>query len=315
MRSSTYGRRASNHTLASLTLLALVAAAPLAACSRPASAAETAPVTATGLQIQSSDYAADRAAFHSKLLYQGPSPQAEPMPAPPAGVSAVRFPSAGRELVAWVGMPDQRSAHMPVVIFLHGGFAFGLDDYQMAEPFRQAGYVVVTPILRGEDGQAGGFSMFYDEVDDVLAATDFVSRQAWADGSHIFLAGHSVGGTMAMLSGMASSRFRAVAAFSGSPDQIAFTEGQPWSRIVPFDRADPKELQLRSPLAYPGSFKSPTRLFYGTQEAYFRTSTQQLAALAKKAGRDVEAQEFEGDHFGAVPAEIKAAIAFFRSKS
>ena len=40
----------------------------------------------------------------------------------------------------------------------------------MAQPYRDAGYIVMIPILRGENGQPGFYTMFYDEVDDVLGA-------------------------------------------------------------------------------------------------------------------------------------------------
>jgi hypothetical protein len=113
-----------------------------------------------------------------------------------------------------------------------------------------------------------------------------------------------------MLAGMASSRFRAVAAFSGSPDQIAFAKA--WSQIVPFDRGNPLELELRSPLAYASSLKSPTRLFHGAQEN--GGSTRAMASLAQRAGLDVEAIQVPGDHFSAVPEEIQRSIAFFRGQ-
>jgi hypothetical protein len=72
-------------------------------------------------------------------------------------------------LKAWIIEPAEARTKKPAVLFLHGGFAFGLDDWKMAEPYRAAGYVVMAPMLRGENGQAGFFSMFYDELNDVLA--------------------------------------------------------------------------------------------------------------------------------------------------
>ena len=56
------------------------------------------------------------------------------------------------------------------MLFLHGGFQFGPEDWEMTWPYRAAGFIVMVPMLRGEDDQAGDFTMFYDEVDDVLAA-------------------------------------------------------------------------------------------------------------------------------------------------
>jgi dipeptidyl aminopeptidase/acylaminoacyl peptidase len=266
-----------------------------------------------GLRLRATDYAADRSSFQTRLLFEGPSPQRSEMPKTPDGVREAAYRSGDMNLKTWIAMPEQSRARSPAVIFLHGGFAFGADDFDMARPYLTAGYVVATPILRGENGQEGHFSMFYDEVNDVLAAADYVRRQSFVDPAHVFLAGHSVGGTMTMLAGMASRQFRAIASFSGSPDQAAFTAEQPWSRIVPFDQSNPAELEMRSPLAYARSFKSPARLFHGSQESFFRESTRSLVSIARNSGLDVQAVPTEGDHFGAVPEEIAQSIAFFRS--
>jgi dipeptidyl aminopeptidase/acylaminoacyl peptidase len=169
------------------------------------------------------------------------------------------------------------------------------------------------PSVRGENGQAGTFSMFFDEVSDVLAVTDHVRSQQWADPQRIYVAGHSAGGTLAMLAGLASPHYRAVASFSGSPDQLALAEGLP--NIVPFDRKNPAEYEIRSPLSYARSFKAPARLFLGRQEEFYRVSTRRTAALARNAGKNVEAVEVAGNHFNAVPEEIGGAIAFFRANA
>jgi dienelactone hydrolase len=261
--------------------------------------------------IQKTDYGADRATFKTKLSKQQPAPQPWEAYQVPAGVSEITFPSGDLQLKAWVGMPDTRLAKMPVVIFLHGGFAFGPSDYEMAEPYRKAGFVIVTPMLRGENGQAGHFSMFYDEVDDVLAVAAYVRAQPYADPSRIFLAGHSVGGTHSLLAGMASPGFKGIAAMSGSPDQVLFTRS--WGALAPFDLKDAREIEMRSPLAYATSLKAPTRMYLGTRERSYRETSRRLAKLAQDAKLDVTFMEIEGDHFSAVPAAIEDSIAFFKN--
>ena len=235
------------------------------------------------------------------------------MPPLPADAKAVTYPSGGRSLTAWIGMPDNPPARAPVVIFLHGGFAFGSDDFDMARPYRDAGFVVVTPILRAENGQDGNFSMFYDEVDDVIAVTDYVRRLPDIDPERIFLAGHSIGGTMTMLAAMTSPWFRGVASLSGSPDQILWIKFGGYNRIAPFDINDEREYVMRSPLSYARSFKAPARIYYGSAEPFFGPSSRKLAEVATAAGADVVTKEMPGDHFGAVPAEIADSIIFFRN--
>lgn len=292
-------------------ILAALIAAPLAGAQFRLAAAEGPEAYAPQVAIQSGDYRAARAAFRTQLLRTGPSPQANKMPAAPAGVTEIEYTSAGLKLKAWVGMPEQRSARMPVVIFLHGGFAFGPTDYDMAEPYRRAGFVIVTPMLRAENGQPGAFTMFYDEVDDVLAVAEFVRAQSYADPARIFLAGHSVGATTTLLASMASPVFKRVAAFSASPDQVDFAKS--WRVLMPFDLANPREFEMRSPIAYATSLKSPTRLYVGSREGSYRFSNPWLAKLAKEAKLDVEYKEIEGDHFGMVPAAIQESIAFFNA--
>jgi dipeptidyl aminopeptidase/acylaminoacyl peptidase len=264
------------------------------------------------LEIRTRDYRLDRQSFHTRLLIIGPSPQQSPMAQPPADVREIEFPSGRLHLKAWIGMPKRQPYALPAVIFLHGGFAFGSDDFEMAQPYRDAGFVVVTPTLRGENGQEGTFSMFYDEVEDVLAVAEFVRDQPYIDPAHVYLAGHSVGGTMALLTAMTSSNFKAVASLSGSPDQFTFLSSR-WDGVIPFDTTRADEFEMRSPLAYAASLKSPTRLYHGTKEAYFRSSTQRLVAIAQASNLPVDNKELPGDHFGAVPAEIADSIKFFQA--
>jgi dienelactone hydrolase len=298
-----------------MRLFSLTAIAVIAFHISPANAQEiNADGTVTPLIATSNgDYAAARATFVTRLLREGPSPQRIPMPDAPKNARAIDFPSGTLTLRAWVGIPAGRVRPRPVVIFLHGGFGFGQEDFDMAAAYRAAGFVLVTPILRGENGQPGSFSLFYNEVDDVIALADFLRRQSYVDPNRIYLAGHSVGGTIALLTAMTDRRFRAVASFSGSPDQMLFTRYGMRATDIPFDPTDAREIQMRSPLAYAASLKVPTRLYYGSEEGFFKLSTDRLAAIAAKARLDVKAQAIAGTHMSAIPVEIAASIAFFRT--
>jgi formylglycine-generating enzyme required for sulfatase activity/pimeloyl-ACP methyl ester carboxylesterase len=268
---------------------------------------------APALESQNEDYAQARSRFQTKLVRKGPSSQGWAPVKPPEGVSEVEYPSGELRLKAWVNRLADPARKRPAVLFLHGGFSFGLDDWDEAKPYRDAGFVVLTPILRAENGQAGAFSYFYDEVDDVLAAAEYLSRQPFVDADRLFVAGHSVGGTMTLLAAMASRRFRAAASFSGAfywPDFVARV------KTLPFDSSDPREVLLRSPLAYAGSFKCPLRAYYGSQEAqFFGLMSQRGAALAKGRGLDVETVEVEGNHGTHVERAIPQSIAFFQKIS
>jgi dipeptidyl aminopeptidase/acylaminoacyl peptidase len=265
----------------------------------------------TSFPEETESYAQARKGFQTRLLRKAPAPQNWQPVVPPAGVTEVRYRSGDLGLKAWVDAPAGAAARAPAVLFLHGGFAFDRDDWEQSRAFRSAGFVVMTPMLRGENGLPGSYSMFYDEVEDVIAAANVLADLPYVDGQRIYLAGHSVGGTMTLLTAMTSERFLAAASFSGSPDQVAFARGQPG--LVPFASND-REFQMRSPLAFPRSFKCPVRIYYGSQEILFAASSEKTAKLARAAGLDVEAVSVPGDHFSALDAEISQCITFFQRK-
>jgi dipeptidyl aminopeptidase/acylaminoacyl peptidase len=279
----------------------------------------TSPQTTTGAQsekdalapvvaVQQEDYARARSQFRTKLLRKVSAPQPWSPTKVPSGVSEVEYPSGELRLRAWMSRPSGGAGKHPAVLFLHGGFAFDRDDWELAQPFRTAGFVLMAPILRAENGQAGAFTLWYDEVDDVLAAAEFLSVQPDVDSEHLYLAGSSAGGTLTLLTAMTTHRFRAAASFSASPDQALLVKH---AKIdLPFDKTNPRELQVRSPLAYAGSLKCPTRIYYATQDHFVLTS-QRMAEVAKQRGLDVEAVRMEGDHGSIVPPSIARCIKFF----
>jgi dipeptidyl aminopeptidase/acylaminoacyl peptidase len=264
-----------------------------------------------GLELQDEDYARARESFKTKLTKQGAAPQRAPQLGPAGDGELVQYPSGNAKLSAYASPQNQGGPKKPAVLFLHGGFALGADDWQSTRPYRDAGFVVMTPSLRGENGQPGSYSMFYDEVDDVLAAAEYFAQHPNVDANRMYLAGHSAGGTLTLLAALASKRFKAAASFSGSPDQIAFVQGQ--EELAPFNRSDVREMQMRSPIAYATSFKCPTRLFYGSQEwMSFGGYSKETAKRAKTKGLDVEAVSVPGDHFTALAEEMRQSIPFFQ---
>jgi dienelactone hydrolase/cell division protein FtsB len=267
------------------------------------------------VEIQPEDYAQVRSRFQTKLLRKGPTTQQWPPVKPPAGVTEIEYASGELRLKAWINRPpnhrlDERRKQ-PAVLYLHGGFYFASGAWEQTKPYRDAGFIVLAPLLRAENGQPGAWSYFYDEVDDVLAAAEYLGQQPYVDASRLFVAGHSNGGTLALLAAQASRRFRAAASFDGSPYRPDFVN-HPES--LPFDRSDPREIQLRSPIAYAGSFKCPVRLYHSSLNLA-RLMNQRTAALARMRGLDVAAVAIEGDHVTHVPEAMRQSIAFFLALS
>jgi dienelactone hydrolase len=269
-------------------------------------------ILAPEVDAQPEDYAQARSRFKTKLLRKGPSPQPWPMVKSPAGVTEIEYLSGELRLKAWMNRPADESRKHPAVLYLHGGFYFASGAWDQARLYRDAGFVVLTPILRAENGQPGAWSYFYDEVDDVLAAADYLSKQPYVDASRLFVAGHSTGGTLTLLAALASPRFRAAASFDGAPYRPDFVNH---AKNVPFDNSDPHETRLRSPIAYAGSFKCPVRMYHAKESQGAGLMSLRTAALAKLRGLDVEAVEMEGNHATHVPQAMKQSIEFFQKVS
>ena len=268
--------------------------------------------------IQTEDYAVARQHFRTRLLREASSPQRDVFSLrPPSYVEVVQYPSGGLRLNAWLAGHQDSGPRRPAVLFLHGGFEFGAADWDMAVPYWEAGFVVMAPMLRGENGQPGTFSFLYDEVDDVVAAADWLARHPAVDSTRIFLAGHSAGGTLVQLAIEATPRFRAAASFDGSPDQQLLYNGRASKpgnhREVVFDPKDSRELQVRSPLAYVGSVKSPIRLFFSFEASVLnQRSSQRFAAMARARGVDASAVRVWGSHMSHVARAMPQSIAFFK---
>jgi len=273
------------------------------------------PEATPGLELQDEDYSVARSNFKTSLVRKGPSPQKwDPGVRPYRDVTVLTYRSGELSLKAWINQPrSEVDKKHPAVLYLHSGWAFDEDDWDETEPLRKAGYVVMIPLLRGENGQSGHFSVFYDEITDVLAAADVLAEQPFVDAERIFIAGHSEGGTEAMLAAMSSNRFRAVASFSGPTDAINLVR-QGNERAAPFETENPREYQMRSPVAYATSFKCPARLYYGSGEKNIEPETRRTAILAKKKGLDVEAVEVPPDQIKPAPEAMRQAIEFFKSR-
>src|SRR5207237_2146906 len=99
------------------------------------------------------------------------------------------------------------------------------------------------------------------EVDDVLAAADYLAKQDYVDPARICLGGHSTGGTLVLLVAECSDRFRAVFSFGPVDDVRGYGP-----EYLPFDTANRRELELRSPGLWLHSIRAPVFVFEGTTQ-------------------------------------------------
>ena len=176
-----------------------------------------------------------------------------PAPEPPAGeLEKVMYEAPLGKNVAYV-TPVAPGPRRPAIVWLVGGFSSGIDEGmwtpgprdndQSAAGFRKAGLAQMYPALRGANQNPGHRECFLGEVDDVLAAVEFLARRADVDPNRIYLGGHSTGGLMALLTAASTPRLRAVFAFgpvadprqygpsSCEPNGVSDAEAMPRSAI------------------------------------------------------------------------------------
>jgi len=191
------------------------------------------------------------------------------LPEPPEAVfKVVHYTSPAGELAAYLTPPTADNAKHPAIIWLFGGFSNGIGETawepapatndQSASAFREAGIIMMYPSLRGGNKNPGVKEGFYGEVNDVLAARDFLSRQPNVDPDRIYLGGHSTGGTLALLAAASSDRFRTVFAFGPVDEVVSYGQD-----MLPFDIADSKESDFRAPIKWLDSIHNPTFVFEG----------------------------------------------------
>lgn len=209
----------------------------------------------------------------------------------------IRYQSPVGPLAAYVTPDPGDGKRHPAIVWIAGGDNNSIGDVwsaqdrsndQSASGFRQAGVVMMFPSQRGGNDNPGKREGFYGEVDDVLAATDHLTTLPYVDPDQIYLGGHSTGGTLAMLVGACSDRYRAV--FALGPVSAAGLYG---GEFVYCDPTNKEEMRLRSPIYWLDCVKSPMYVFEGERgnweaavEVMAKTNTNPRVQFFKIAGHD-----------------------------
>lgn len=219
--------------------------------------------------------------------------------APPEVFRTVSYDSAVGKLAAYVTPDPKDGMKHAAIIWMTGGDSNTIGDVwspaspandQTAAQYREAGIVMMFPSLRGGNENPGRKEGFLGEVDDVLAAAEYLSQLDYVDPQRIYLGGHSTGGTLVLLVAESSPRFRAVFAF-GPVDEI---DGY-GSEYLPFDARQPRELELRSPGRWIHFVASPTFVFEGAGEGNM-VALVRMQAASKNPKLNFVAVE-GADHF------------------
>ncbi len=181
----------------------------------------------------------------------------------------IQYKSPVGDLPAYVVPDPGDSQKHPAIVWITGGDCNSIgdvwtakdrEDDQSACAFRKAGIIMMFPSLRGGNENPGQREGFFGEVDDILAATDYLAGLPYVDPERIYLGGHSTGGTLVMLVAASTDRFRAI--FSLGPVATAQQYG---GRYIYCDPNDEREIELRSPVAWLHCVKSPMYVMEGAE--------------------------------------------------
>ncbi|MBE1236719.1 prolyl oligopeptidase family serine peptidase [Phaeovibrio sulfidiphilus] len=260
------------------------------------------------LELADNDLRTARESFETRILRDSFEPLG-PVPTPPEGVfDRVTYPGPAGDMEALVTPDPGDGARHPAVIWLSGGYG-GIGDWfwteqppandQSARAFREAGLVMMVPSFRGENANPGHYEMFYGDLDDLEAARAWLAGRDWVDPDRIYLAGHSTGGTRALLGNEYVDGFRAAFSIGGIADLKQHVRAGGFAARAPFDDADDTEFLLRSPGYFLRSVKSPTFHFEGAQD-WVRTF-EDLNELAEQESIPFQAFRIHGaDHFSVI---------------
>ncbi len=255
-----------------------------------------------------------RKGFATQVAYADVWPL--PLPNPP-DTEFVRMDytnANGQKLPAFVTPATRDGKRNPAILWLTGGDTNSLDNFwtpgppandQTASAFRLAGVVMMFPVLRGGNAAGGHKQFFYGEVDDVLAAAQALARLPQVDPAHVYLGGHSTGGTLALLAAEAGGDFRAVFALGPAADVRGYGPN-----VVPIDfkLLPPMEAKLRSPVHWLHGITRPTYLMEGKDNGNTDSLHELCAAAAKNP--QVHCLEAAGfNHFSMVDAAARRIAA------
>ena len=143
------------------------------------------------------------------------------MPNPPTGPDSqpVTFGGSGVTLEGALHLPAEEREKFAGVVLCHPHPRYGGNMYNavvsaMAESLRAAGIAVLRFNFRGVGASEGSFSQGAAEVDDTLAAVDFMALNDRIEATRVGVAGYSFGAWIALEASAGSGAIQAVASIA-----------------------------------------------------------------------------------------------------
>lgn len=232
---------------------------------------------------------------------------------PGQSLRSIEFVSSDGQLVqGWLGVPEG-SGPFPTVIYLHGGPEFVVMNWFDAESqaWIDHGFAFLTINYRGSTTFGRDFqekiwgNQGYWEVEDIVAARNWLFQVGISDPGKVFLSGWSYGGYLTLLAlgkrpalwagGMAGN---AIADWSANYDDAADTLRSYIALAFNGTPADKPDLYARSsPITYAENVSAPVLIIQGRNDT--RTPSRQIEeyeARLKHLGKQIAVHWYDAGH-------------------
>ena len=230
----------------------------------------------------------------------------------------VHYPSKDGKwtISAFVYVPYNlpRNGEHPAIVYVHGGpTAQTMNTFnRFVQYMANQGYIVIAPNYRGSTGygkefqQANLFDMGGGDLQDVLAAADWIKQTGYVDPKKLILMGGSYGGYMTMM-GVTKAPAVWAAGVPIVPFVNWFTEIQNEDPVLQqSDLATMGDLEKnkalyeeRSPINFVDQIKAPLYLLAGGNDPRCpKEEAQQVVDAVKKRGGVVEYKVYENEGHG-----------------
>ncbi|MGA8541478.1 MAG: S9 family peptidase [Terriglobales bacterium] len=235
----------------------------------------------------------------------------------------VHYPSKDGKwtISAFVYVPFNlpRNGEHPAIVYVHGGpTAQIMNSFnRFVQYMVNQGYIVIAPNYRGSTGygkefqQANLFDMGGGDLQDVLAAADWIKQTGYVDPKKLILMGGSYGGYMTMM-GVTKAPEVWAAGVPIVPFVNWFTEIQNEDPVLQqSDLATMGDLvknkalyEDRSPINFVSQIKAPLYLLAGGNDPRCpKEEAQQVVDAVKKRGGVVEYKVYENEGHGFAKVE------------
>jgi len=237
---------------------------------------------------------------------------------PPQGGKwkSVEFNSTDEEVIqGWLGKPKQGNPPFPTIIHTHGGPEAVMTNtfHQGSQAWMDHGYAFLSINYRGSTtfgkefkeciwGQPGTY-----EVEDIIAARNWLIEDEIADPAQIFLTGASYGGYLTLL-----AMGKAPGLWAGGLALVAISD---WEMLHKYANPTlkafgiklflgtptekPEAWKAASPVTYADSFDAPVLIIQGSNDT--RTPAEPIRVFEKKLkelDKDIEVLWYEAGHIG-----------------